>query len=169
MQLIETERLILRHFTLEDAPFIDQLFNDPDFIRFIGDRNIQTTEDARQFLEERLIPNYEKFGFGFYLVATKELGTSIGMCGLVKRDFLEDVDIGYAFLPIARGKGYALEAAQATMAYGKNELHIPRIVAITSIDNTRSMHLLQKLGLYLEGTVNFPGEDTAVNLFGPKT
>lgn len=164
MTILDTKRLILRQFSVDDAPFIYDLFNDPDWIRFIGDRNIHTVDDARTFIEKRLIPTYEKFGFGFYLTAIKETGEPIGMCGLVKRDFLDDVDIGYAFLPHARGKGFAFEAAEATMRYGMDTLDIPRIVAITDVENVRSTRLLQKLGLHLQGTITHP-DGTPVNLW----
>ncbi len=168
MSILETNRLTLNQFTVEDAPFIYTLLNDPDWLRFIGDRNIRSLADARDFIQNRLMANYEKFGFGFYLVTRKDSGESIGMCGLVKRDFLDDVDIGYAFLPQARGQGFAFEAAEAVMAYAQNVLHIPRIVAITDVDNVRSIRLLEKLGLYLQGQIPYPGENTAVNLFAPK-
>ena len=166
MTILDTERLTLRQFSVDDAPFIYKLFNDPDWIRFIGDRNIHTVGDARDFIEKRLIPAYEEFGFGFYLTAIKETGESVGMCGLVKRDFLDDVDIGYAFLPNARGKGFAFEAADAVMRYGMDELGISRIVAITDVENGRSTHLLGKLGLHLQGTITHP-DNTIVNLFVP--
>jgi len=164
--ILDTKRLALRHFSVDDAPFIYDLFNDPDWIRFIGDRNIHTVDDARAFIEKRLIPAYEKFGFGFYLTAIKETGEPVGMCGLIKRDFLDDVDIGYAFLPHARGQGFAFEAAEAVMRYGTDELDIPRIVAITDVENGRSTHLLNKLGLHLQETITHP-DNTLVNLFVP--
>ena len=166
MTILDTKRLTLRQFSVDDAPFIYELFNDPDWIRFIGDRNIHTVDDARAFIEKRLIPAYAQFGFGFYLTALKETGESVGMCGLIKRDFLDDVDTGYAFLPHARGKGFAFEAAEATLRYGMNDLGIPRIVAITDVENGRSTHLLNKLGLHLQGTIMHP-DNTPVNLFAP--
>lgn len=166
MTILDTKRLTLRQFSVDDAPFIYELFNDPDWIRFIGDRNIHTVDDARAFIETRLQPAYAEFGFGFYLTEIKETGEPVGMCGLVKRDFLDDVDIGYAFLPQARGKGFAFEAAEAVMRYGMDELGIPRIVAITDAENGRSTHLLNKLGLYLQEIITRP-DHTTVNLFVP--
>jgi RimJ/RimL family protein N-acetyltransferase len=164
--ILDTKRLILRHFSLDDAPFIYKLFNDPDWIRFIGNRNIHTVDDARDFIEKRLIPTYAQFGFGFYLTAIKETGEPVGMCGLIKRDYLDDVDIGYAFLPQARGKGFAFEAAEAVMRYGMDDLGLPRIVAITDAENGRSTHLLNKLGLHFQETITRP-DSTTVNLFVP--
>jgi [ribosomal protein S5]-alanine N-acetyltransferase len=94
--IIETERLILRKFTVEDAPFILELLNTPSWLRFIGDRNVRNVEDAKQFLLNRYMKSYETHGFGFYAVIEKSTQKSVGMCGLVKRDTLEDVDIGFA-------------------------------------------------------------------------
>lgn len=166
MSIVETNRLTLRQFLSNDAPFIYELFNDPDWLRFIGDRNIHTIDDARHFIENRLMASYKTYGFGFYLVELKETDEPVGLCGLVKRDFLDDVDIGYAFLPKARGKGLAFEATKAVMDYGINTLGLPRIVAITDADNVRSVHLLHKLGLHLQETITHP-DNTSVNLFAP--
>jgi RimJ/RimL family protein N-acetyltransferase len=113
MIILETDRLILRQFTTEDAEFILELVNEPSFIQNIGDRGVRTLEDARSYILRVAVASYEKNGFGLYLVELKESGQAIGMCGLIKRDGLEDVDIGYAFLPKFWSKGYAQEAASA--------------------------------------------------------
>lgn len=108
---------------------------------------------------------YDRLGFGLYLVELKASGLPLGMCGLVKRDFLEDVDIGFAFRPPYWGQGYAYEAAAAVMAYGTEILALPRLVAITSVDNHRSARLLEKLGLRFERLVRYPGEEQDIRLF----
>ena len=113
MKILETDRLILRQLSTEDAAFILELVNEPSFIQNIGDRGVRTLEDARAYILRVAISSYEKNGFGLYLVELKDSGQSIGMCGLIKRDGLEDVDIGYAFLPRFWLKGYAVEAAAA--------------------------------------------------------
>src|SRR5678815_4161900 len=122
MSVIETDRLILRRFTAEDAPFILELLNEPSWLRFIGDKGVRTLGDARDYIRKGPVAMYARYGFGLEVAALKESGLPIGMCGLIKRDTLEDIDIGFAFLPRFWGKGYAHEAAAATMEYGKGTL-----------------------------------------------
>src|SRR5262245_31356408 len=119
--VLETERLRLRRFSLDDAPLILELLNDPLWIRFIGDRNVRTLEDARGYAKKP-IESYDKHGYGLYIVERKAGGELLGMCGLVKRDTLPHADIGFAFLERFRGQGYALEAAQGTMRYAREGL-----------------------------------------------
>lgn len=147
MKIVETERTILREIVETDAEFILDLLNQPSFIRFIGDRNVRTVEQAREYIESRFTASYEKFGFGFYTVELKTDKTPIGICGFVKRDTLPDADVGFAFLAPFEGKGYGFETASAVMEYGKNTLNFPRVLAITSKDNDRSGRLLERLGL----------------------
>ena len=149
--LPETARLRLRLFTLEDAPLILELLNDPAWLRFIGDRKVRSIEDARGYLENGPMKSYAQNGFGLWLVERKSDGRAIGMCGLVKRDDLPDVDIGFAFLEPFRGCGYALEAARATLDYAHAALGFDRVVAIASPDNERSGRLLAKLAFECEG------------------
>lgn len=165
MIVLETERLILRHQTVEDAAFILELLNDPSWIRYIGDRGVRTLDDARNNIVNGALAMYARLGFGFYLTELKEEGTPIGICGLVKRDFLEDADIGFAFLPRFWGKGYAFEAASAVMGYAQSVLGFKRIVAITTEDNHASAKLLEKLGLHFEGMISYAGKDEKVRLF----
>jgi RimJ/RimL family protein N-acetyltransferase len=154
----ETARLALRHFTPDDAEFILELLNEPSWIRFIGDKNVRTLDDARNYLVNGPIAMYKRVGFGLFLVALKSSGEPVGMCGLIKRDTLEDVDIGFAFLPRYWGKGYAFEAAEATMNYGRDVLKLKRIVAITSPDNDSSIKLIERIGLkYVETRSLTPG------------
>ncbi|KMN45691.1 GNAT family N-acetyltransferase [Bacillus sp. LK2] len=160
----ETERLILRWFDVKDASFIFELVNDPAWIQFIGDKGVRNLEDATNYILNGPVDMYNKIGFGLYLVERKEDLTPLGMCGLIKRDSLEDVDIGFAFLEKFRSKGYGYESASAVMEYGKNELGLKRIVAITSIDNADSGKLLEKVGLRFEKIISGSGED--LKLFG---
>lgn len=166
MQVLETDRLILRWLTVEDAAFILELVNDPSWLQFIGDRGVRTLEDARNYILKGPVEMYGRLGFGLYLVELKDEGVPIGMCGLIKRDSLKDVDIGFAFLPSFRGRGYAYEAASAVLAYGKSTLGLERIVAIVSPGNDRSIRLLEKLGLHFEQRVQLSERDE-VKLFAP--
>lgn len=160
MKIIETERLALRRLTLEDAEFIRELVNEPSWIRFIGDRGVRTAEQARTYLENGPIAMYRRCGFGLWLVEIKATGEPVGICGLIKRDTLEDVDIGFAFLPRYWGRGYALESARAVMDYGRQILELDRIVAITSPDNASSIRLLERIGLRFERTIELAGSAT---------
>ena len=150
MSILTTNRLILTQLALEDAPFILELLNDPDFLKYIGDKGVRNLEDARQYILNGPVASYEQHGFGLWLTKRKECNTPIGICGLLKRETLEDVDIGFAFLPEYRGQGYGYESASAVMIYGQDVLGLERIVAITSPENDRSIQLLNKLGLHSE-------------------
>ena len=163
--VLTTDRLVLRHLTFDDDTFIVALLNDPGWLRFIGDKGVRTLDAARDYLLKGPIAMYERHGFGLYLVELVDGQVPIGMCGLIKRDTLDDVDIGYAFLPAFRAQGYAHEAASAVLAYGKRRFGLTRIVAITSPDNAGSARLLEKLGMTLEKTVTLAGADHEVRLY----
>jgi len=161
---IETERLVLRRCTIDDAPFYLTLLNDPDWIRFIGDRDVRSLDEARAYLVKTTIPQYEKNGFGLYLTGLKN-GTPIGLCGLIKRETLDDVDIGFAFLPTYRGQGYAIEAARAALEYARNVLKMSRIVAITLPENRSSITLIEKIGLHFERIIYLGDNPEALRLY----
>ena len=165
MKILETYRLILRQFTTDDAEFILELVNEPSFIQNIGDRGVRTLEDARSYILRVAVASYEKNGFGLYLVVLKESGQAIGMCGLIKRDGLEDVDIGFAFLPKFWSKGYALEAALAVKEYARGVIGLKRLVAITDPENQGSIRLLEKIGLKYEKMVRLSADDIELELF----
>ena len=165
MPLINTSRLHLDLFTLDDAAFILKLVNEPGFHRYIGDRGVRTLEDAQGYLRERVIPSYERYGFGLWRVALKRDGQPIGMCGLLQRPFLDVADIGYAVLETMHGQGYAVEAATATLAYARDNLGLGRIKAIVAPDNERSIHLLAKLGFVFDSTLTWPDSAETVALY----
>ncbi|HEX5082588.1 MAG TPA: GNAT family N-acetyltransferase [Blastocatellia bacterium] len=165
MKVLETDRLNLRRLSPGDAEFILELLNDPSFLRFIGDKGVRTLDDARNYILNGPMDMYNSLGFGLYLTELKESGVPIGVCGLIKRDSLEDVDIGFAFLPKFWAKGYAYESAAAVMEYGKTVLGLKRIVAITSPDNHASGRLLEKLGMRFEGMIRLSKDAPKVRLF----
>jgi RimJ/RimL family protein N-acetyltransferase len=151
MLILETERLNLRRFSVDsDAPFALTLLNEPSFLQYIGDKKVRNLDDARQYLLNGPIASYEKNGFGLYAVELKESQTSIGMCGLIKREELPEPDIGFAFLPEFWKKGYAFEAAAAVMKDARETLNLDRILAIVNPENYASMKLLERLGLRFE-------------------
>lgn len=153
---IETKRLQLREFSRKDAGFILQLLNTPGWIRYIGDRQIKTEADARKFIQNYLIRAHQSSGLGFWRITLKDSNQSIGMCGLIKRDYLDNIDIGYAIMPEYYKKGYALEAAQAVLNYAKQELKLVRLLAVVDKNNAASIKLLTNLGMVFEKTVNNP-------------
>ena len=156
MTVLQTGRMALRKLTLADAPFIRELVNEPSWIRYIGERGVRSDEDAQAYLARGPIDMYERHGFGLWLCESREGRQPLGICGLIKRDTLDDVDLGFAFLPRYWGQGYAHESAAAVLAYGREVLELDRIVAITSPDNGPSIRLLEKLGFALERTLE-PG------------
>jgi RimJ/RimL family protein N-acetyltransferase len=166
MLILETERLILRKFTLADAPFILELVNTPTWLQFIGDKGVRNLVDAENYLKNGSLKSYEENGFGFYLVGEQSTQKPIGMCGFIKRQELEDVDLGFAFLPDYIGKGFGYEIAQATVNYGKDALKISRIIAIVDPRNIPSNALLQKLGFVFEKTIPFGEKKDLLNLYG---
>lgn len=163
--MIQTSRLILRELTIDDAPFMLELLNSPGWLTYIGDRDVHNVEDAKKYITERNIPSYQKYNFGFYAVVRLEDQAVIGTCGMAQRDFLDDPDIGFAFLPQYTGKGYALEAAQAVMNYAQQELGIKNILAFTLPINEPSIRLLEKIGLHNAGTFNIPDDPEDLLLF----
>lgn len=165
MIVLETDRLVLRRLTLNDAPFIVELLNEPSFLRFIGDRGVRNIQDARQYLLKGPIASYERRGFGLYLVLDRESGDPLGICGLLKRDTLPDVDLGFAFLPAHWRKGYAAESATATLEHGRRAFGLKRILAITSSDNVASIGLLEKIGLRSEAITRLGDDPREVKLF----
>jgi [ribosomal protein S5]-alanine N-acetyltransferase len=164
-RILETERLVLREFTLDDTSFIIELLNSPGWIKYIGDRNIKTEENALAYLQNGPLKSYQDNGFGLSMVEIKDDNTAIGMCGIIKRETLNNPDIGFAFLPAYNGKGYALEMASATLDFAKKTLGMPVISAITLPGNANSIRLLEKLGFRYSQQVIFPGSDEPLLLY----
>ena len=158
--ILETQRLQLREFSTNDARFIIDLVNTPGWIKYIGERHIKDEEKAIKYIENGPLKSYALNGFGLYLVELKDDQRPIGMCGLLRRDYLEHPDIGFAFLTEFTGKGYAFEIAQATMEYAREQLKLETIFAITLPSNTSSINLLKKLGMKLQKSFVTPeGEE----------
>jgi RimJ/RimL family protein N-acetyltransferase len=169
VRILDTERLRLRELLESDAAFVLRLLNEPSFIRSIGDRGVRTLADAERYLRDGAIASYRTHGYGLYLVELKESGEPLGICGLVRRDYLEAADVGFAFLPEFWSRGYASESATAVMAYAFKSLGLPRILAIVSPGNVGSIRVLEKLGLVFQGMIKPPGEGSDVQLFASET
>ncbi len=166
MTILETERLVICQLSVNDAAFIFELLNSPSWLKFIGDRGVKTIEDAEKYLKNGPVKSYAQNGFGLYLVKLKVSNNPIGMCGLIKRDALEDVDIGFAFLPAYEKRGYGFESASAILAHSRATLGLKRIVGITIAANHSSIHLLEKLGLSFEKKIFLPGDEEELMLYG---
>jgi RimJ/RimL family protein N-acetyltransferase len=163
---LESARLRLRHVGEDDAAFILALLNDPGWLRYIGDRGVRTLDDARRYILEGPRRMYADHGFGLFLVERKSDGASLGLCGLIRRDTLPDVDIGFALAAAHRGEGYAYEAAAATLRYARQVHGLPRVVAIAMPDNVASTRLLERLGLRFERTITFGPNAETLNYYG---
>lgn len=159
-----TARLCLRRFTVDDAPFILELQTDPSWLRYIGDRGVYDLDSARDYLRRVPLDMYRRLGFGPLRMELRD-GTAVGMCGLFKRDTLDDVDLGYALLPRHRGLGYAAEAAAAMLAWAHGTFGLRRVVAITSPDNDASGRVLERAGMRFERTLILPGDLREVKLY----
>lgn len=164
--MIETERLIIDTFSVDDAAFVLELLNTPAWLTFIGDRNVRTLDDAKQYILTGPLTSYERFGFGPYVVKLKASELPIGICGLYKRDALPDVDLGFAFLPAYAGKGYGYEAASTVLTYAKTVLRLTRMTGITKPTNQSSIRLLEKLGMRFEKKIIFVADGQESLLFG---
>lgn len=163
--IVETERLRLRHLVVDDALFILQLLNEPSFIEYIGDRGVRTREDACAYILNGPVASYARFGFGLNLVELKATGEPMGMCGLLKRETLDDVDMGYAFVPAFWRQGYAREAATAVLTHAHQVLGLKRVVAIVKPQNQSSIRLLEKLGFQYEKMVRLVADGPEIKLF----
>ena len=147
---LETERLSLRRFVFDDAPSIVALLNQPSFLENIGDRGVRNVDDAYRYLREGPMAMYDKHGFGLWRASRRTDDVFVGMCGLLKRDILPDVDVGYAFLPEHWGQGYAFEAANATVGLGARKFGLKRIIGVVSDHNAASIRVLEKVGMRFE-------------------
>jgi RimJ/RimL family protein N-acetyltransferase len=162
--IAKTERLIISEFTFDDAAFIMELVNTPTWLENIGERNVKSEKDAKKYLENGPIKSYADHGFGLYRVGLIENNLPIGMCGLIKREMLKDVDIGFAFLPAYESKGYGFESAIAVLNFAK-QIKLQRIVAITLPSNFKSVNLLKKLNMQFENPIHFQGEEKELMLY----
>jgi RimJ/RimL family protein N-acetyltransferase len=163
--ILETDRLRLRRLSVDDADFILRLLNEPSFLQNIGDKGVRTREDACLYILNGPVASYEKFGFGLYLVELKESGAPVGMCGLLKRDVLEDVDVGYALVPEFWSKGYAVESVSAVISFARETLGLKRVVAVTNPNNQSSIRLLEKIGFRFERMVRLSDDASEIKLF----
>lgn len=163
--ILRSTRLDLRELGPDDAAFMLALLNDADFVRNVGDRGVRTLEDARRYIVDGPMASYARDGFGFWAVLEQGQSEPIGICGLARRPILPDVDIGYAFLPAARGRGLALEAARVVFEHARGTLGLRRIIAITALDNPSSSRLLEKLGLRFERCLRLGSESHDVRIY----
>jgi len=164
--ILETPRLSLRHLMPRDAAFMVELMNEAPYVDNIGDRGVRTVGDAARYIEEKYTASYERLGFGLYLVELLEGEEPIGICGLVKREFLDYPDLGFAYLQRFWSRGYATEAASATLQYARDALKLPFIYGVVSPKNMRSIRLLEHLGLRYLRSPEPAGQPSGSHLYG---
>jgi len=157
--VLSTGRLNLREASMDDAAFILKILNDEGWLKYIGDRNVKTLDDAKKYITSSLIASYDSNGYGMYVVEDKTSFVKLGLCGLVNRPSLEDIDIGFAFLSEFCGKGYGYESSEAILSYAFNDLKIDKIVGITLEQNLASRKLLEKIGLSFEKHVRYDNDE----------
>jgi [ribosomal protein S5]-alanine N-acetyltransferase len=164
--VLDTPRLALRHLVPEDAAFLVELMNEPPYIANIGDRGVRTVADAKRYIEEKYATSYVRHGFGLYLVELLEETAPIGICGLVKREWLDHPDLGFAYLRRFWSRGYATEAASETLRYARESLMVPFIYGVVSPKNTRSIRLLEHLGFHYVRSLELAGQPLDSHLYG---
>lgn len=167
MTKIETDRLVLREFTPQDAPFVLDLVNEPSWLENIGDKNVHSLKDAENYIKNGPLKSYQEYGFGLYVAELRLKKIPVGMCGLVQRDYLESPDIGFAFLPDYWGAGLATEAAKAVVDYANKDLQINNVLGITNPENIGSMKVLEKVGLRFDKFFELPDSKDTIRLFSP--
>ena len=163
--VLNTERLELRWLTPDDAPMMLAVWNDPAFMRYVGDRGVRTLEQARAALDAGLFKLYQDYGYGPFRVRRREDGADLGICGLFRRDGLDEPDIGFAILPDYCGRGFAFEASVAVLDHARDALRLSCVTAIVSPQNDASIGLLEKLGLRFDRSIRMPGDDHDVSLY----
>ena len=163
--VLETNRLQIREFLIEDTDFIIELLNSPGWLQYIGDRQVHTPEQAIAYLQNGPLKSYAQNGFGLWMVALKQEQTPIAMCGIIRRDFLEHPDIGFALLPSFMGQGYAFEMASAVLTYATNQLKLAKLCAIVLAENEHSIKLLNKLHFHPHSTIIYPGTEDELLLY----
>ncbi|MEX0315825.1 MAG: GNAT family N-acetyltransferase [Allomuricauda sp.] len=163
--ITETDRLLICEAEIKDSKFFKQLLNSPNWLEHIGDRGIKTEKHAIGYIKSNLIASYKKNGYGLFKMCLRESLHPIGICGFVKRDYLDSPDIGFAILPQFEGKGYTYEACISLLDYGKHHLKLNPIFGITTTENIKSQHLLTKIGLNNSGTVKPKTDEKEYLLF----
>lgn len=165
MKILDTARLCLRKMTTDDAAFFLRLVNEPSWLQYIGDKGVRTLADARQSILDGAVSMQAQHGFSLYVCELKGSAVPIGICGLLKRETLPEVDIGFAFLPEFCGKGYASESATAVIDYATRKIGIKRLLAITSPENRSSIRLIERLGFSFDRTIVLAAGGDATSLF----
>lgn len=165
MKIFETERLILKPADTGDLDFFLKLYNMPSFIKNIGDRKLKTKEDAETYITKRFLPQFQKLGFGNYVVILKEDGSKIGAVGIFERDGLDVLDIGFSFFEKYGGKGYAYESASRLKDAAALDFGVKKLSAITTTDNFSSQKLIEKLGLKFQKMVRIPDDEKELRYY----
>ncbi len=161
----ETERLILKSTSIEDAPFFLELYNTPKWIQFIGDRNVRTVKQAEEWIRTKIMRQFERLGYGNYVLIRKSDHVKIGASGLYDREGVEGIDLGFALLPEYEKQGYAYEAATRIKEAAFNTFSLEKLSAIATVDNTASQRLLEKLRFTFQKRIVLPNDVVELMLY----
>jgi len=164
VRITQTERTRIDRIRLEDAPFFVRLVNSPTWLKFIGDRHVSSTSDARTFLRNGFLKSYDKFGYSYFLVRSQQRN-SLGICGFLKKPYLDNADFGFAFLPEYQGMGYGYETGRAVLDYGIQQFGFRELDAVTMTINEPSIRLLEKLGFASVQLVDVAGAQETLMLY----
>ncbi|WDD98095.1 GNAT family N-acetyltransferase [Thalassomonas actiniarum] len=168
MIITESSRLVLRVVKLDDAPLMLTLMNEPAYLENIGDKQIRTLDDAGHYLKSGPLAMQQELGFSLYCIERKDTGQAIGLSGLIKRPGVEHPEVGYAILTEHCRQGFGLESVEAVIKHAREQLNLPVLQAITSVDNSASVNLLKRLAFNFQGLITLPGSDEEINLFERK-
>lgn len=163
--MLKSDRLNLREATKSDSDFILELINQPAWKKYISKHSIKTQEQACTYIEEKLIVMYREHGFGMWVVESTNETSPVGLCGLLKRDSLKFIDLGFGFLPKYWGKGFATEASALCLHYAFERLNTPKVLAITVPCNDRSIRLLENLRFSYKEEYFHPGSSEVLSLY----
>ena len=159
------ERIVLQPLAARDAGFLCTLLNTPGFLAHIADRGVRSPQQALDYLREGPQRSYAEHGLGLWRIGRRGDDLPLGVCGLLRRDFLDTVDLGYALLPEHAGQGYAHEAASLCLTLARERFGMRRVLAIVNADNPRSIGLLRRLGFVDTGPIRLPEESRAVRRY----
>lgn len=165
MKFYETERLIIRPTNISDAQFVFDLVNSPKWLKYIGDRNVNSLAKAQAYIEDRMLPQLEKYGYTNNTIIKKSDNIKIGSCGVYHRDGMENPDLGFALLAPYEGQGYGFESANKILKIAVKEYELHIIDAITTHANLASQKLLLKLGFNYKANINLPNDPEQLRLY----
>ncbi len=152
----QTKRLEHRALTVHDAAAFFALNSHPDVMRFTGEPPLRSLEEARESIAN--YPDFNTVGYGRWGCVLKETQAVIGFCGLKYLPSLDEVDVGFRFLPQYWGRGFATEACSASITFGFEVLGLRCIIGLVLAENIPSIRVLNKVGMVPNGNITYEGQ-----------